>query len=290
MKGIYKKKESKKKVLELYENQIEKLGILYEDVYVDTSFGKTHIIKTGNKEGRPLLLLHGGNSTSAYNLLKSSFLLKDFLVYAVDIIGHPGKSEEITLPSTGYSYGKWASQVIGGLGYNKMLCCAGSFGAGVLAKLMCYYPSQVERCVLIVPSGISNEKGYKNMRMAIPILMYLLTGKEEYLIKCIMPMAITEENIDADTYDTVKNSIDHVKVKTGMPSNVRAKDMQKCKAPTLVMAAEKDCLFPAKQVLERAERIIPHYEGYLLKDRGHLHELTEEEENRIIDFLQGETT
>ena len=34
-----------------------------------------------------------------------------------------------------------------------------------------------------------------------------------------------------------------------MPSNVSGKLMQRCKAPTLVIAAEKDCLFPGEGVI-----------------------------------------
>ena len=33
-------------------------------------------------------------------------------------------------------------------------------------------------------------------------------------------MAITEDNITDDIYETAKMSIDYIKVKTGMPSNV----------------------------------------------------------------------
>ena len=80
-------------------------------------------------------------------------------------------------------------------------------------------------------------------------------------------------------------NIDFSKVKTGMPSNVSGEDMRKCKAPTLVMAAEMDCLFPAKQVLPRAEKIFDNCTTYLLKARGHMHFLTEEEKMMIVDFL-----
>ena len=38
-----------------------------------------------------------------------------------------------------------------------------------------------------------------------------------------------------------------------MPGDVNPVDMKKCKAPTLVMAAEKDCLFPADLVIPQAE-------------------------------------
>ena len=53
----------------------------------------------------------------------------------------------------------------------------------------------------------------------------------------------------------------------------------------LVMGAEKDCLFPGAGVIERAEKIIPNCKTYLLRSRGHMHFLTDEEKKMIVDFL-----
>lgn len=102
------------------------------------------------------MIFHGGNATSAYNLLMCKFLLNDFHVYAVDTIGHPGKSDEIYLSHRGYQYGKWASEVIDKIGYDNIACLGGSFGGGILAKLMCVAPSKINKVVLIIPAGISN--------------------------------------------------------------------------------------------------------------------------------------
>ncbi len=285
MKSIYKKKDSKEKVIKLYDKQLSEMGISFEDIYVDTCFGKTHVIKTGNSKAKPLLLFHGGNATSAYNLILCRFLLKDFQVYAVDIIGHPGKSDEVCLSAHNYDYGKWASSVIESLGFNRMLCFGGSFGAGVLAKLMCYSPEKIERAILYIPSGIQNESALKSMNMAFPMILYWLTGKKSYIMKCILPMAMSEDDVDDTTYETVKCSIDNAKIKMSMPSNVRERDMKKCLAPTLVMAAENDCLFPAKLVIPRAQKIISNCITYLIQKRGHLHTLTEEEKEMMIEFL-----
>ncbi len=63
--------------------------------------------------------------------------------------------------------------------------------------------------------------------------------------------------------------------------------MRNCTAPTLVMAAEKDCLFPGKDVIERAEKIIPNCRTYLLEGRGHMNFLTDDEKKMIVDFLLG---
>ena len=70
-----------------------------------------------------------------------------------------------------------------------------------------------------------------------------------------------------------------------MPSNVDGQMMNRCVAPVLVMAAEKDCLFPGKGVIERAQKIIPNCTTYLLEGRGHMNFLTDEEKKMIVDFL-----
>ena len=121
--------------------------------------------------------------------------------------------------------------------------------------------------------------------MMFPMILYWITHDEKWLKKCMLPMAITEENISQDIYETAKLSINYSKVKTGMPSNVSKQDMIKCKAPTLIMAAERDCLFPAKGVIPRAEQIISNATTYLLEGRGHMSNLTKEEKQMIVDFL-----
>ena len=62
MKTIYKSEEGKRKILDLYDEQLYRLNISYKDLYVNTSFGKTHLVETGNLEGEPLLVFHGGNA------------------------------------------------------------------------------------------------------------------------------------------------------------------------------------------------------------------------------------
>lgn len=286
MKSIYKNFDSKDKVLNLYDKQLKRLTTAYKDLYVNTSFGETHLVETGNKSGSPLLVFHGGNATTAYNLLACTFLLDDFHIYAVDTIGHPGKSAENSLSPNNYDYGKWTSEVITAIGYSKICCFGGSFGAGILAKTMCVSPEKIERAVLYVPSGIKNAPAYKSMNMMFPMIMYWITHEKKWLEKCILPMAVTVDNIDADIFETAKCSIDNVKIKAGMPSNVLPDDMKKCVAPTLVMAGENDCLFPAKLVIPQAKKIIPNCITYLLQSRGHMNLLTDKEKQMIVEFLK----
>lgn len=286
MAALYKSSEGKGKILALYDAQLARLPLPFEDIMVHTSFGDTHLVLTGNPNGAPLLVFHGGNATTAYMLLTSGFLFADFKVYGVDLIGHPGKSAEEGLSHKNYDYGKWTGEVIDALGYKAIRCFGGSFGAGVLAKAMCVVPDKIERSVLYIPSAIKNAPAYRLAGMGFPMVMYWITGKERWLVKSLLPMALTEGNISKEVFETAKASIDHAKVKAGMPSDVSPELMRKCLAPTLVIASTKDCLFPAQRVIPQAERMIPNCTTYVIEDRGHLHALTQAEQKIITDFLK----
>ncbi len=148
-------------------------------------------------------------------------------------------------------------------------------------KIIKLYDSQLAR----LKTPWKDAPAIKSASMMNPMMAYWITGKDKWLKRIMLPMAITEENITKDIYETAKLSIDYVRVKTGMPSNVDGELMKKCSAPTLVMAAEKDCLFPGKAVIERAKDIIPNCTTYLLEGRGHMNFLTDEEKKMIVDFL-----
>ncbi len=150
--------------------------------------------------------------------------MKDFHIYAVDTIGHPGKSAETSLSAMNYDYGKWAGEVIDRLGYETMCLFGGSFGGGIIAKTMCEVPGKIKRAVIYIPAGIKNGNQLKNANMMFPMIMYWMTGKDKWLKKTMLPMALTEDNITDEIYETYKLSIDYVKVKTLMPTNVSAKE------------------------------------------------------------------
>lgn len=285
-KKVYKNKQGEIAMAKLYEKQLKALNVPYEDLWAETRFGKAHIVKLGKLDGKPLLLFHGGNSTTPYYLAGLTSLFKHFCIYAVDTVGHPGMSSQTVVSAKSLAYGEWASDVIKGLGFKKMCCIGGSYGGGVLVKLMCAAPDKVEKAVLIVPSGIANVSPFSVItKMGMPMFLYVLTRKDYWLKKSILPMAIEEKNIDTSTYEMVKTSFEHAAVKSGMPSNAPIEVLKKCTAPTLLIAAEKDCLFPGQKVIERAKKAIPNLETYLLKNQGHLCTLSIDVQDMIRQFI-----
>lgn len=286
MKKVYKSKKGETVLIELYDRQLTSLKVEYEDLSVITRFGHSHVVKLGNSNGKPLLLFHGGNSTTPYYLTGLTKLFEYFCVYAVDTIGHPGKSAQTVLSAKSMEYGEWASDIITELGFKKMCCMGGSYGGGILVKLMCVAPEKIEKSVLIVPSGIANVSTFQVIKkMGIPMFIYILTKRDYWLKRTILPMAIEEKNIDDNTYEMVKTSFEYAAVKSGMPSNADDDKLKQCTVATLLIAAEKDCLFPGKKVIEKAEKTLPNLTTYMLHNQGHLCFLPADVLNMIKEFI-----
>jgi len=152
---------------------------------------------------------------------------------------------------------------------------------------MCAAPQSVKRAVLLVPSAIKNAPAVNILAMALPMAAYLMTRRQVWFERMMAPLIVKGGDADGDIMETAKCSVDNTRIKSVMPGNVPPHRIGRCAAPTLVMAAEKDVLFPAGLVLPRAERILPGCRTYRLSGRGHIHRLTEEEKRMIADFLTG---
>jgi len=285
-KAVYKKANGKRIIQDLYDKQVSALNIDFEDIYVDTRFGKTHLLKTGAPNGKPILLFHGGNSTTPYYLRDFLRFRNKYLIYAADTMGHPGKSAQTVLSAKNLEYGEWASDVIDGLGFKQMICMGGSYGGGVLMKLMCVAPQKILKAILLVPSGIWNASNASVMfNMGVPMILYIITKNRKWLKKAILPMALDENEIDESTFEMVKCTFDNVCVKAEMPSNVKVTDMKNYTAPTLLITGEKDIIFPGEKVIARAKMIIPNLKTYLMKGSGHMSIMSSEKNKNVLEMI-----
>jgi len=101
------------KVFEVYDSIINSIDIHYQDIYLPTRLGETHIIKTGSDLNPPLILIHAyyASAASWYKNIKQ--LSENYKVYNIDIIGDPNKSKLqkpdslTTFGRSDWNYHKW---------------------------------------------------------------------------------------------------------------------------------------------------------------------------------------
>ena len=107
--SLYKSAESYQRVMAHYDACFRRMGVAYETRYVDTRFGLTHVIVSGSKNDKPVVLWHGGNANSTAWAEWIPALASVYRVYAVDTIGEMGKSAPSRPSRTGPAYGQWAT-------------------------------------------------------------------------------------------------------------------------------------------------------------------------------------
>ena len=271
-KSIYKSPNGKQMILDLYDKHLKMLNVEYEEKIVQTRYGKTHIVIVGKKDSIPLVCLHGGNSNTP-DMLKSDLpLLKKFRLFLIDIIGHPGKSEETHLSSKDLSYGYWLLDVIEELGLGKTNIYAGSFGAGIAIRLATVAPDLITKLFLAIPSGIAKGSLRNQIKILIPYLRYRISPKDKNMVKmCSMIMT----RFDNERIELLQAIFKYVKIKTDMPRPARKEELNDFTSPTIVIAAKNDILFPAAKVIPRAREFFPNLIDTIIL--GGLHEPTKDE-------------
>lgn len=257
---LYRTPAGEAKAMAVYDAGMEHLGIPLASRTVSTRYGQTHVLVTGPEDAPPVMILQGGNFFSPLSLAWFKPLVERYRIYAPDSVGHPGRSAASRLSPDDDSYGQWVVDVMDALGIDRAAFIAPSFGAGITLRTAAIAPDRISLAILLVPAGIVRPRVIPLIaKLALPMLLYRLAPSRKRLMRAIQPL-FTEE-IPELWLEATKAVFDHVKIEAKMPRPVRSQELAAFKAPTLVIAAERDPLFPGKAVLQRAKRVIPSLRG-----------------------------
>jgi pimeloyl-ACP methyl ester carboxylesterase len=154
--SVYKSPEIKARFMEIYDEKMMSWPVPYEDVFINTQYGKVHIIVSGSEGAPPLLLLHASAVSSwswKYNI---AGLSKKYKCYAIDLIGDVGKSEFSDMNNTlksGEDQARLYAEITAKLNVNKAFIIGASEGGFVATNYALFYPERVEKLVLLGPMG-----------------------------------------------------------------------------------------------------------------------------------------
>jgi pimeloyl-ACP methyl ester carboxylesterase len=285
--SIYRTPGGEARIRELYRRSLDSLDVEFDESWIETRYGETHVLETGPTDGRPVVVFHGGNVTNPVSLEWFLPLADEHRLYAPDTIGHPGLSAQTRLSPRDGSYGRWVVDLLDGLGLEAPAMIGPSYGGGIVLRTAAYAPERIGAAALVVPSGLATGSALRMLReIVLPALLYRLRPSRNRLLRAVQPM-FTEPaaTLDADLLALIDAVFRSVRLERSFPRNATAAELAGFTAPTLLIAAEDDLFFPPEAVVPAARSVIPNLEGTLVLN-GESHFPSPRGREAIVDRIR----
>lgn len=281
MKSYFKSEEGKKEILDLYDKKLTDLNIDSHYKTVETSFGKTNIIVTGNASNPPLIAVHGSNGCAPIALETYPTLSSKFQVFAVDVLSQPNKSAETRLSMKDDSYGKWMNEIINALALKEVTLAGFSLGGLIILKTLINDESKIKEVFLSAPAYIVNGNPLKALfKIFIPMKMYMRTEKMKYVEKFLDQLFTKRDEFAIQYLSKVFLNFEMDFTPVPVISN---KEAQSITTPITLIGAKNDLMFPGKKMLKRAKKIFPSLKKTLLLEESK--HVQNDKDNLMIESL-----
>lgn len=184
---IYKKADGKKLIHESYDKLLKEWHVDITEKFVETIYGTTHIVITGEKEKPSLLLLHGvGDDVALMWICNAKALAEHFYIIAVDNIGGPGRSEPNDKYDKNFNQAKWIDQILDEMHIDKVNIAGVSYGAYLAQYYAIKRPERVIKAVCMAGSAALKTRSastLKNMLVFLPEALFPTKRNTNRLIK-----------------------------------------------------------------------------------------------------------
>lgn len=266
MPSLYISPEAKQEIADLYHEKLEALGISYDMQEVETSFGETTVIATGDSGNPPLVLVHGANGCAPVALEVYPNLAGKYRVYAVDVIGEPNLSAETRPGKKDNGYGHWMNEVIAQLGLKDVTMVGFSLGGLVIWKTLLADESNIREAFLTAPAGIVNGNPLKGLfKIFIPMKRYMHTHNPKHVDKFLREV-FTEPDDFAHRF--IAKALLHFDMDFSPIPVITKKEAGQIQTPLTIVGAKQDIMFPGEKMLKRARKIFPSLQQAILLEQS----------------------
>lgn len=281
----FRSPESQAEYFRAYEKTMQLFSIEVQEEYVYTEFGESYVIKAGNINNPPLVLLHAASCGSPIWYKNFEELSKSYSIYAIDLIGETSKSLMKKKMKNPLDNAKWLNQTIEGLRLDKVNMCGLSIGGWNAANYAIRYPQRVNKLVLISPvqtfAKMYRSYFFKIMKMGFHptrenVESYIGWGSEK------------EGKLSDSIITQFTLSVMNMNANASFPKWINERQLKSIDMPVLVLFGENEFAFDVRKAERRARKCIQHLEMEIVKDASHLIPVSKPEyiNGRLLRFLK----
>jgi len=252
----------------IYDSKLDEWPVPYESAYVDTAFGKVHVIISGPQDAAPALLLHASAMSAWSWVYNIESLSRSYRTYAIDHIGEAGKSELNDLkiyPQEPQELSDLYLEVSKNLGVESSVVIGASNGGFLSMNYTIYNPERVEKLVLLGPMGVSPPRLSMGMRMGIVSLLPL----NSLLVRTSHWAIGADPGVQEKCGKWFITMMQGVIPKVAFPRFITPEQKQSIKVPVLLFLGTKDNVVGDHQKAAENAQSFPNIQTEVLES-GHL--------------------
>ncbi|WP_264565072.1 alpha/beta fold hydrolase [Flavobacterium sp. N3904] len=284
---VFKTKKEKTLYLTSYNKALQLWQVPYKEENIATSFGTAHIIISGPKDAKPVVLLHGMDASSTMWFPNSAALSKNHRVYAIDFLMEAGKSELKGKSLTSDEIVNWYEEIFNYYNLKNFDIIGASRGGWFATLLTIQKNKNINKLVLISPAQTFNNVDQKGKASTAMFLKFFPNKKK------------LNKTLDAFSY--YPNKINSVYKNQFYLANKYSKsnasflqmrpfsddELKGITIPVLVLIGGHDVINSEKSLL-RANEYISNCKTATIKNSGHFVSMDQSKEvdKMIVDFLK----
>jgi pimeloyl-ACP methyl ester carboxylesterase len=287
--SVFRSSEGEAQYIEAYEAVLKEWPVPYEELFIPTRFGMTHVIASGPKEASPLVLLHPAGGGGVVWVRNVGLLSHSYRTYAIDTISETNKSiltRPITMRHQRQEFSDWMAGLLDGLKVGQAHFAGNSFGGFLALNTALFLPDRVWKVVLISPAATF---------VPIPAWAWHFMPAN-----AIGPL-IGSKRMLLDAYDWIwqdfpkEGSLVHLREVTAVTGRPRHwspvvfsdDELRKIQAPVLLLIGDHEVIYRPEAAIRRAARLLPKLKAQVVPNANHIAEYTASDfvNAAILDFL-----
>jgi pimeloyl-ACP methyl ester carboxylesterase len=284
---VFRSPEIEAEYNSVYETALKLWPIPFEEFYVPTRFGETHVIASGSKEAPPLVLFQPTGAGAAIWYRNAAALSQHFRIYAIDTIGEVNKSRLTHPIQANRDFMDWMVDLFGELHIERADIVGNSFGGFLSLGAALYLPDRVKKAVLISPAATFETMWPSFWHLFIPAhVIGPKIGSRRMILRAYawMWQGFPSDDCILQLRNlTALNGLPH----HGPPTVFTDEELQKIHIPLLLLIGDHEVIYNTGRVIRRATRLLPNVKAEIIPNANHNGQYTAPDfvNQRILDFL-----
>jgi pimeloyl-ACP methyl ester carboxylesterase len=307
---LYKSAEGYAALMAWYDRALASLPIALETRIIPTPYAATHALTLG-EGSQPVVMIQGFGASAPLWKNQLPALAPHFRIYALDVPGHPGRSEGRVLSLLDDSYARWLVSALDALKLDSAHLVGVCLGGWIAMRTAIHAPERVRSLTMLSPVGLARFKVF--LRSGVPVILNLGRDVEkpgERLLRMAFAPPRSGLEFDRDVARALMLVLKHYDVSAlagfdgarpglrDLATSVKTlnrfiqpepvETLRQISAPTLLMVGEHEAIFDPRAAIRRAKRGIARLDAEIVANAGHaaIYDQPDHVNARLIAFLR----